>query len=143
MSESGHSRRFTHVSRMSAYWAISEAPVARRGKGRKPELTALTGARDKPPPAPTWLPKFAKTECSRAVPAMVRSRGLASHELRNSPVKRDKDQRSAERGHLSLHRPSLESVQHQHLNHYWSMHLEQSNSRCGNSVHQFFYRASR
>lgn len=50
-------------------------------RGRKPNITALPGALDKPPPAPAWLPKFAKTEWARVVPAMVRSRSLASHEL--------------------------------------------------------------
>ena len=50
-------------------------------KGRKPEITALPGALDKAPPAPVWLPKFAKAEWGRVVPAMVRSRSLASHEL--------------------------------------------------------------
>lgn len=50
-------------------------------KGRKPEIHALNGALDKPPPAPTWLPKFAKKEWARVVPAMVRSRSLAAHEL--------------------------------------------------------------
>ena len=50
-------------------------------KGRKPNITALAGALDKAPPAPAWLPKFAKTEWARVVPAMVRSRSLASHEL--------------------------------------------------------------
>src|SRR5882757_1656680 len=50
-------------------------------KGRKPTITALNGALDKPPPAPAWLPKFGKTEWARVVPAMVRSRSLAAHEL--------------------------------------------------------------
>jgi phage terminase small subunit len=49
--------------------------------GRKPSITALPGALDKPPPAPAWLPKFAKAEWARVVPAMVRSRSLAAHEL--------------------------------------------------------------
>ena len=31
-------------------------------KGRKPNIAALPGALDKAPPAPTWLPKFAKAE---------------------------------------------------------------------------------
>ena len=50
-------------------------------KGRKTEITALHGALEKAPPAPPWLPRFAKAEWARVVPAMVRSRSLASHEL--------------------------------------------------------------
>lgn len=50
-------------------------------RGRKPEITALLGALDRPPSPPAWLPKFAKTEWARVVPAMVRSRSLARHEL--------------------------------------------------------------
>ncbi|MDH2354901.1 phage terminase small subunit P27 family [Bradyrhizobium sp. SSUT112] len=50
-------------------------------KGRKPEITALPGALDRPPPAPAWLPKFAKKEWARVVPALVKARSLASHEL--------------------------------------------------------------
>jgi phage terminase small subunit len=50
-------------------------------KGRKQEIHALYGALDKPPPAPTWLPKFAKTEWTRVVPALVKARCLVSHEL--------------------------------------------------------------
>jgi phage terminase small subunit len=50
-------------------------------KGRKPEIHALSGALNKPPPAPAWLPKFAKADWARVVPAMVRSRSLAAHEL--------------------------------------------------------------
>jgi phage terminase small subunit len=50
-------------------------------RGRKPTITALNNALDKAPPAPTWLPKFAKTEWTRVVPALVKARGLASHEL--------------------------------------------------------------
>lgn len=50
-------------------------------KGRKPEITALPGALEAAPPAPTWLPKFAKKEWARVVPALVRARSLASHEL--------------------------------------------------------------
>lgn len=50
-------------------------------RGRKPTITALPGALDKPPPAPAWLPKFGKTEWARVVPALVKSRSLASHEL--------------------------------------------------------------
>src|SRR5712675_2854688 len=50
-------------------------------KGRKANITALSGALDKAPPAPTWLPKFAKSEWARVVPALVKSRSLASHEL--------------------------------------------------------------
>jgi P27 family predicted phage terminase small subunit len=50
-------------------------------KGRKPEITALPGALDKAPPAPTWLPKFAKAEWARVVPALVKARSLAQHEL--------------------------------------------------------------
>jgi P27 family predicted phage terminase small subunit len=50
-------------------------------KGRKPEIHALNGAFDNPPPAPSWLPKFAKTEWARVVPALVRARSLAQHEL--------------------------------------------------------------
>jgi hypothetical protein len=34
-------------------------------KGRTPNITALLGAPDKVPPAPSWLPKFAKTEWAR------------------------------------------------------------------------------
>jgi P27 family predicted phage terminase small subunit len=50
-------------------------------KGRKPEIHALNGALDCAPPAPAWLPKFAKTEWARVVPALVASRSLARHEL--------------------------------------------------------------
>lgn len=50
-------------------------------KGRKPTITALPGALDKAPAAPTWLPKFAKTEWARVVPALVKARSLAAHEL--------------------------------------------------------------
>jgi P27 family predicted phage terminase small subunit len=50
-------------------------------KGRKPNITALPGALDKAPPAPAWLPKFAKTEWARVVPALVKARSLAQHEL--------------------------------------------------------------
>jgi P27 family predicted phage terminase small subunit len=50
-------------------------------KGRKPNIAALPGALDKTPPPPTWLPKFAKAEWTRVVPALVRSRSLAAHEL--------------------------------------------------------------
>ena len=50
-------------------------------KGRKPEIHALNGALDKPPAAPAWLPKFAKTEWARVVPALVKARSLAQHEL--------------------------------------------------------------
>jgi P27 family predicted phage terminase small subunit len=39
------------------------------------------GALDKAPPAPAWLPKFAKTEWARVVPALVKARSLAAHEL--------------------------------------------------------------
>jgi phage terminase small subunit len=50
-------------------------------KGRKPKIAALPGALDKAPPAPAWLPKFAKTEWARVVPALVTARSLAQHEL--------------------------------------------------------------
>jgi P27 family predicted phage terminase small subunit len=50
-------------------------------KGRKPEIHALPGALDKAPSAPTWLPKFAKAEWARVVPALVKARSLAEHEL--------------------------------------------------------------
>lgn len=50
-------------------------------KGRKPTITALHGALEEPPPAPAWLPKFGKTEWKRVVPALVKSRSLASQEL--------------------------------------------------------------
>ena len=50
-------------------------------KGRKPNITALPGALDKAPPAPAWLPKFAKTEWAPVVPALVKARSLAQHEL--------------------------------------------------------------
>lgn len=50
-------------------------------KGRKAEITALPGALDKAPPAPAWLPKFARIEWTRVVPALVKARSLASHEL--------------------------------------------------------------
>jgi P27 family predicted phage terminase small subunit len=50
-------------------------------KGRKANITALPGALDKAPAAPTWLPRYAKTEWARVVPAMVMARSLASHEL--------------------------------------------------------------
>src|ERR1700704_1359897 len=50
-------------------------------KGRKPAVTALHSALDKAPPAPAWLPKFAKTEWARVVPALVKARSLAQHEL--------------------------------------------------------------
>jgi hypothetical protein len=42
-------------------------------KGRKPEITA---ALDKPPPAPAWLPRYAKAEWARVVPALVKARTL-------------------------------------------------------------------
>ena len=48
-------------------------------KGRKPNITALPGALDKAPPAPAWLPKFARAEWD--VPALVKARSLAQHEL--------------------------------------------------------------
>jgi len=50
-------------------------------KGRKPNISALPGALDKPPPAPAWLPRFAKAEWARVVPALVKARSLAQHEL--------------------------------------------------------------
>lgn len=50
-------------------------------KGRKPNITALNGALDTTPRAPAWLPKFAKVEWLRVVPALVASRSLAKHEL--------------------------------------------------------------
>jgi P27 family predicted phage terminase small subunit len=50
-------------------------------KGRKPEIRALNGALETSPPPPKWLPKFAKTEWARVVPALVRARSLAQHEL--------------------------------------------------------------
>ena len=50
-------------------------------KGRKPAIHALSGALDKTPPAPAWLPKFAKAEWARVVPALVKARSLAQHEL--------------------------------------------------------------
>lgn len=50
-------------------------------KGRKPEIHALNGALDRSPPAPAWLPKFAKIEWARVVPALVKARSLAQHEL--------------------------------------------------------------
>ena len=50
-------------------------------KGRKPAIHALSGALDRPPPAPAWLPKFAKAEWARVVPALVKARSLAQHEL--------------------------------------------------------------
>jgi P27 family predicted phage terminase small subunit len=50
-------------------------------RGRKPTITALNGALNKPPPAPAWLPRYGKTEWGRVVPALVKSRSLASHEL--------------------------------------------------------------
>jgi P27 family predicted phage terminase small subunit len=48
-------------------------------KGRKPNTTALPGA--KAPPAPAWLPKLARAEWARVVPALVKARSLAQHEL--------------------------------------------------------------
>lgn len=50
-------------------------------KGRKPNITALSGALDTPPPAPRWLSKLAKAEWARVVPALVNARSLAAHEL--------------------------------------------------------------
>lgn len=50
-------------------------------RGRKPNITALPGALGEAPAAPTWLPKFAKTEWARVVPALVKARSLAAHEL--------------------------------------------------------------
>lgn len=50
-------------------------------KGRKPEIHALSGALDKAPKAPAWLPKHAKEEWLRVVPALVKARSLAGHEL--------------------------------------------------------------
>ena len=42
-------------------------------KGRKPEITA---ALDKPPAAPAWLPRYAKAERARVIPALVKARTL-------------------------------------------------------------------
>src|ERR1700733_5292723 len=50
-------------------------------KGRKPEIHALNGALDRAPAAPAWLPRFAKAEWARVVPALVKARSLAQHEL--------------------------------------------------------------
>jgi P27 family predicted phage terminase small subunit len=50
-------------------------------RGRKPEIHALNGALDTAPPPPRWLPKFAKAEWARVVPALETARSLASHEL--------------------------------------------------------------
>jgi P27 family predicted phage terminase small subunit len=50
-------------------------------KGRKPEIHALNGALETAPQAPKWLPRFAKAEWARVVPALVKSRSLAAHEL--------------------------------------------------------------
>jgi P27 family predicted phage terminase small subunit len=50
-------------------------------KGRKPNITALPGALDKAPPAPAWLPKLTRVEWARVVPALVKARSLAQHEL--------------------------------------------------------------
>jgi P27 family predicted phage terminase small subunit len=50
-------------------------------KGRKPNITALPGALDKAPPAPAWLPKLARAEWARVVPALVKVRSLAQQEL--------------------------------------------------------------
>jgi P27 family predicted phage terminase small subunit len=50
-------------------------------KGRKPNITALPGALDTAPKAPAWLPRYAKAEWARVVPALVKTRSLASHEL--------------------------------------------------------------
>lgn len=50
-------------------------------RGRKPNITALLGALDKPPPAPAWLPRHARAEWARVVPAMVKGRSLAGNEL--------------------------------------------------------------
>ncbi len=50
-------------------------------RGRKPTITALNGALDTAPPAPAWLPKHAKAEWARVVPALVKNRSIAAHEL--------------------------------------------------------------
>jgi hypothetical protein len=47
-------------------------------KGRKAEIHALPGALDKPPPAPACLPKLAKDEWARVVPALVVTGGLSA-----------------------------------------------------------------
>jgi hypothetical protein len=56
-------------------------------RGRKPNITALPGALDKPPPAPAWLPKFAKTEWARVVPALVPANQNADQRQRSSKKK--------------------------------------------------------
>ena len=50
-------------------------------KGRKPEITA---ALDKPPAAPAWLPRYAKAEWARVVPAFVKARSLIVFGQRSS-----------------------------------------------------------
>ena len=42
-------------------------------KGRKPEIQALNGVLDTVPKAPAWLPRYAKTEWARVVPALVKA----------------------------------------------------------------------
>ena len=41
---------------------------------RRPEITALLGALDKPPPARAWLPRYAKAELAHVIPALVKAR---------------------------------------------------------------------
>lgn len=50
-------------------------------KGAKAKISAVDGALEKAPPAPTWLSKHAKAEWRRVVPALVKARSLAGHEL--------------------------------------------------------------
>lgn len=50
-------------------------------KGAKSKISAVDGALEKTPPAPSWLSKHAKTEWKRVVPALVRARCLAGYEL--------------------------------------------------------------
>jgi phage terminase small subunit len=55
-------------------------------RGRKPTITALTGALGKLPAAPAWLPKFGKTEWAGVVPALIKSHSLANHEMLSTPA---------------------------------------------------------
>lgn len=50
-------------------------------RGRKAEITALDGALDKVPAAPSWLPQHGKREWKRVLPQLVADRKIAAHEL--------------------------------------------------------------
>lgn len=50
-------------------------------RGRKADIRALDGALSKAPPAPAWLPEYAKAEWRRVLPTLVKQRKIASNEL--------------------------------------------------------------